>query len=67
MKKLIQVDLGELIGVQRAQVSKLENSATNVKLGTSTKDFDALYAKLSFRVHKNKAVKMVKVKRLQVT
>ncbi|MEI2696010.1 MAG: helix-turn-helix transcriptional regulator [Saprospiraceae bacterium] len=66
-KNLTQEELGELIGVQRAQVSKLENSTTNVTLGTIIKVFDALDAKLSFQVHKNKTGKRTKGKGLQVT
>ncbi|MBK7304466.1 MAG: helix-turn-helix transcriptional regulator [Saprospiraceae bacterium] len=48
-KNLTQEQLGELIGVQRAQVSKLENSTTNITLGTIIKVFDALGAQLSFQ------------------
>lgn len=66
-KNLTQEQLGELIGVQRAQVSKLENSTTNITLGTIIKVFDALDAQLSFQIHKKKIAKPRSKKRLQVT
>ncbi|HNC36244.1 MAG TPA: helix-turn-helix transcriptional regulator [Saprospiraceae bacterium] len=66
-KNLTQDQLGELIGVQRAQVSKLENSTTNITLGTIIKVFDALDAQLSFQIHKKKITKPKSKKRLQVT
>ena len=67
-KNLTQEQLGELIGVQRAQVSKLENSTTNITLGTIIKVFDALDAQLSFQIHKKTIAKSrSSKKRLQVT
>ncbi len=66
-KKLTQAQLGDLIGVQRAQVSKLENSTTNITLGTIIKVFDALDAQLSFQVHKKPIRGSKNKKRLQVT
>jgi DNA-binding XRE family transcriptional regulator len=47
---LTQAQLGELVGVQKAQISKIENSAKDARIGTLLKVFDALGAKLSFRV-----------------
>ena len=41
---------GKLIGVQRAQISKLENNTTNVTIDTILKFFSALKAKVSFNV-----------------
>ena len=49
-RKLTQDELGKLIGVQRAQISKLENSTTNVTLETLLKVFGALKAKVNFNV-----------------
>ena len=66
-KNLTQEELGELIGVQRAQVSKLENSTTNITLGTIIKVFDALGAQLSFQIHKKPNGKLKSKKRLQAT
>ena len=39
-----------MIGVQRAQVSKLENNTKNVTIGTIIKIFNALDASVNFSV-----------------
>ncbi len=49
-RHLTQEQLGKLIGVQKAQISKLENNTTNVTLDTVLRVFSALKAKLSFSV-----------------
>jgi len=49
-RNLTQEQLGKLIGVQKAQISKLENNATNVTLETILKVFTALKAKISFQI-----------------
>lgn len=49
---LTQDQLGELIGVQRAQISKLENGKSNITIGTLLKVFDALKAKINFSVER---------------
>lgn len=49
-RNLTQEQLGKLIGVQKAQISKLENSATNVTMETVLRVFTALKAKISFKV-----------------
>lgn len=49
-RNLTQEQLGKLIGVQRAQISKLENNTTNVTLETILKVFGALNAKINFNV-----------------
>jgi DNA-binding XRE family transcriptional regulator len=49
-RKMTQQELGKLIGVQRAQISKLENNATNVTLETILRVFSALKAKVNFNV-----------------
>lgn len=41
-RNLTQEELGKLVGVQRAQISKLENNSTNVTLETILKVFGAL-------------------------
>ncbi len=49
-RKLTQEELGKLIGVQRAQISKLENNTTNVTIETILRVFGALKAKVNFNV-----------------
>lgn len=49
-RNLTQEELGKLIGVQRAQISKLENNMTNVTMDTILRVFSALKAKVSFNV-----------------
>ncbi|MFA4851999.1 MAG: helix-turn-helix transcriptional regulator [Bacteroidales bacterium] len=49
-RNLTQEQLGRLIGVQKAQISKLENNTTNVTMDTVLRVFNALKAKLSFKV-----------------
>jgi HTH-type transcriptional regulator / antitoxin HipB len=48
--KLTQEQLGKLVGVQKAQISKLENNFTNARFDTVLKVFNALNAKVSFKV-----------------
>ena len=47
-RNLTQAELGELVGVQKAQISKLENSLTNARLETILKVFKALNLKIVF-------------------
>lgn len=47
-RHLTQQQLGELVGVQKAQISKIENSVKNARFETRLKVFDALRAKVSF-------------------
>ena len=47
---MTQEELGKLIGVQRAQISKLENNTTNVTIETILRVFSALKAKVNFNV-----------------
>ena len=49
-RNLTQEELGKMIGVQRAQISKLENNTTNVTMETILKVFGALKAKVNFSV-----------------
>ncbi len=49
-RNLTQEELGKLIGVQRAQISKLENNTSNVTMQTILKVFGALKAKVNFNV-----------------
>lgn len=52
-RNLTQEGLGNLIGVQKAQISKLENNTTNVTIDTILRVFSALKAKVSFNVELN--------------
>lgn len=49
-RNLTQEELGKLVGVQKAQISKLENSLTDARFETILKVFKALNAKVSFSV-----------------
>jgi DNA-binding XRE family transcriptional regulator len=49
-RNLTQEELGKLIGVQKAQISRLENNASNVTLDTLLRVFTALKAKVKFQV-----------------
>ncbi|MBK9256632.1 MAG: helix-turn-helix transcriptional regulator [Saprospiraceae bacterium] len=51
-RKLTQEQLGELVGVQRAQISKMENNTGNVTISTLLKIFGALKAKVTFEIEK---------------
>ncbi|MFM8437030.1 MAG: helix-turn-helix transcriptional regulator [Candidatus Kapaibacterium sp.] len=51
-RNLTQDQLGELVGVQKAQISKIENSVKNARLDTVLRVFAALGASVSFSVEK---------------
>ncbi|UZO81688.1 helix-turn-helix domain-containing protein [Aquimarina sp. ERC-38] len=46
-RKLTQEQLGELVGVKKAQISRLENNTGNVTFETVMRIFNALDAKLN--------------------
>jgi len=52
-RNLTQAQLGELVGVKKAQISKLENSFTDARFETILKVFRALNAKINFNVELN--------------
>jgi HTH-type transcriptional regulator/antitoxin HipB len=52
-RNLTQEQLGELVGVQKAQISKIENSVKNARFETILKVFDALGAKVIFNIELN--------------
>jgi DNA-binding XRE family transcriptional regulator len=52
-RNLTQEQLGDLVGVQKAQISKIENSTKNARFATILKVFDALGAKVYFNVEFN--------------
>jgi len=49
-RHLTQEQLGELVGVQKSQISKLERSTKNVTIETILKVFNALKANVKFSV-----------------
>jgi DNA-binding XRE family transcriptional regulator len=49
-RNLTQEELGLLVGVKKAQISKLENSLTDTRFETIIKVFKALNAKINFSV-----------------
>ncbi len=49
-KKLTQEKLGELIGVNKSQISKLENNANSATIETIIRVFKALKAEINFNV-----------------
>ena len=49
-RNLTQTELGKLIGVQKGQISKLEKGSSNVTINTILKVFNALKAKVNFKV-----------------
>ena len=52
-RNLTQEQLGELIGVQKAQISKLERNTKNVTIETILKVFRALKANIKFSIEFN--------------
>lgn len=49
-RDLTQEQLGQLVGVQKAQISKLESSANSATIDTILKVFKALKAEINFNV-----------------
>ena len=49
-RHLTQEELGRLVGVQKAQISKLESSANSATIETIMKVFKALKAEINFNV-----------------
>lgn len=49
-RQLTQEELGKLIGVQKAQISKLESSVNSATIDTILKVFKALKAEINFNV-----------------
>ena len=58
-RNLTQEELGHIVGVQKAQISKIENSLTDARFETIIKVFKALNARINFNVELlNKTVKI---------
>jgi HTH-type transcriptional regulator/antitoxin HipB len=49
-RNMTQEQLGKLIGVQKAQISRIENNASNVTMDTLLRVFTALKAKIKLQV-----------------
>lgn len=49
-RNLTQEELGKLVGVQKAQISRLESNASNATIDTLLKVFTALKAKVKLQV-----------------
>lgn len=49
-RNMTQGDLGELLGVQKAQISKLENNTKDFRIGTIIRALKALGAKVKLTV-----------------
>ncbi len=49
-RKLTQEQLGELIGVKKAQISRLENNTKNMTIETIIRVFSAMKANVNFNV-----------------
>lgn len=54
-RNLTQEQLGELIGVQKSQISKLERNTKNVTIETILKVFKALKVNVKFSVEVNES------------
>lgn len=53
-KKMTQSDLGQILGVQKAQISKLENNTKDFRIGTIIRALEALGAKVKLTVELEK-------------
>lgn len=49
-RKLTQEQLGDLIGVKKSEISKLERNARNMTISTVLKIFRAMKAKVNFNI-----------------
>lgn len=53
--KLTQAELGKLVGVQKSQISKLENSVKDARFETVLKVFKALNTRITFKLELEEA------------
>ena len=49
-RNMTQEELGKLIGVQKAQISRIESNASNVTVDTLMRVFNALQAKVKLQI-----------------
>lgn len=52
-RNLTQEELGELIGVKKSHISRIENNTTDARFTTIIRAFEALGAKVNFNVELN--------------
>jgi DNA-binding XRE family transcriptional regulator len=52
-RNLTQAELGKRVGVQRAQISRIENSLNSASINTLSRIFKALDAEVTFTVRLN--------------
>ena len=57
-KNMTQAQLGELVGVKKSQISKIENNLNDARFETILKVFRALNAKISFNVELNQNISL---------
>jgi len=55
-RHLTQEQLGEMVGVKKAQISKIENRATDARFSTILKVFNALDVKVNFNWEFNQQI-----------
>lgn len=61
-RKLTQSQLGKLVGIQKSQISKLENSVTNARFDTIMRIFNALETKIYFKIkYPNQRIKLTEI------
>ena len=53
-RSMTQEDLGDLLGVQKSQISKLENNTKDFRIGTILRALEALGAKVKLSVELEK-------------
>jgi DNA-binding XRE family transcriptional regulator len=58
-RKLTQEQLGELLGVKKSQISKLENNTKDYRIGTVLKALNALGAKVKLSVELDSSEEMI--------
>ena len=59
-RKLTQKQLGDIVGVKKSQISKLENNANSATIDTIVRVFKALKAEVNFKVKlENEYIRLV--------
>lgn len=60
-RKLTQEELGKIMGVGKAQISKIENNTKDFRIGTILKTFKALNLKLKLRIEEQTGEELVTI------
>lgn len=58
-KRMTQEQLGKLIGVQKAQISKLESGSNSATISTVIKVFHAMKARVKFKIEIEESIGFV--------